>query len=171
MRSVRPKWNAPTASQRNVEGADASAATRGSRNWSRTRRRQGKTPQLPRVASVGFRDGRSPPRAFLGWESRDCTRTAAVASTFFAKSGGAPSAALFYRRCTAFYDAFLARCAAQPNTRRHSAYKHTYLEAQRCFQDCCAQNKSGYSRIRVTDRKKRREAVTNGQGRQGREDL
>ena len=32
-----------------------------------------KTPQLPRVKRR-FRGGRSPPRAFLGWESRDCTR-------------------------------------------------------------------------------------------------
>ena len=56
----------PRTSQRNVKGADASAATRGVRDW----RQDGgettsKTPQLPRVASVGFRDGRSPPRAFL----------------------------------------------------------------------------------------------------------
>ena len=73
--ACRPKSNAPTASQRNVEGADTSAATRGSRNW----RQDGgettsKTPQLPRVVSVALWGGRSPPRAFLGWESRDCTR-------------------------------------------------------------------------------------------------
>jgi len=32
-RSVRPKLNAPTASQRNVEGADTSPAKRGVRGW------------------------------------------------------------------------------------------------------------------------------------------
>ena len=67
---------------------------------------------------------------------------AVAAASTFCQSGGAPSAALFYRRCTGFYDAFLARRAAQPNTRRHSAYKHTYLKAQRCFQDSCAKNKA-----------------------------
>ena len=75
MRSMRPKSNAPTASQRNVWNIDTSAATRGVRDW----RQDGgettsKTPQLPRGASVALRGGRSPPRAFLGWESRDCTR-------------------------------------------------------------------------------------------------
>ena len=35
-----PKSNAPTASQRNVEGADTSAATRGSPDWSRMGERQ-----------------------------------------------------------------------------------------------------------------------------------
>ena len=75
MELVRPESMRPQTSQRSVLGADTSAATRGVRE----RRQDGgettsKTPQLPRVASVALRGGRSLPRAFLGWESRDCTR-------------------------------------------------------------------------------------------------
>jgi hypothetical protein len=60
------KSRAPQKPRGNVEGADTSPATRGLRRW----RQDGgeatsKTPQLPRVASVVFRDGRSPPRAFF----------------------------------------------------------------------------------------------------------
>jgi hypothetical protein len=50
-----------------------------------------------------FRDGRSPPRAFLlAARVCDCTRMRRRSLRAFAKSGGAPSAALFYRRCSAF---------------------------------------------------------------------
>ena len=119
-----------------------------------------------------FRGGRSPPRAFLGAaQLRDCTRAWRSRFDLFAKSGGAPSAALFYRRCSAFYERFLALRAAQRNTRRHSAYTAQNTDSSARLRSGCAKNKRGYSRIRATDRKKESKAVTNGQGRQGREDL
>ena len=84
---------------------------------------KGKTPQLPRGASVALRGGRSPPeRSCWPRGARLHARMAAVASTFFGKSGGAPSAALFYRRCSAFSNRSFVVRAAQRNTRRHSAY-------------------------------------------------
>ena len=173
MELVRPESMQPQASQRSVLGADTSAATRGARDW-RQDEEETRAKHHSSLASQAspFGGGRSLPRAFLGWESRDCTR---------ARDGGRfdilAKAVLLPQLC---FIAAVARFrtvllwlvrAAQRNTRRHSAYTARRDHSKACFQDCCAQNKSGYLRIRATDRKKRRDAVTNGQGRQGREDL
>ena len=130
-----------------------------------------KTPQLPRDASVGFRDGRSP-RAFLfSRGGRVGTRIHRPLALAIGKRRQ-HSSLLFYRFRVPLSSRFFFAVRAAYRFRCVTVRtKHTYLKAQRRFQDCCAQNKSGYSRIRATDHKKRREAVTNGQGRQGREDL
>ena len=69
-----PKSNAPTASQRNVEGADASAATRGVRDWRQDEEDKGQNtiaPSRRKRRSSGREESLA---SFLGWESRDCTR-------------------------------------------------------------------------------------------------
>ena len=165
MELVRPESMRPQTSQRSVLGADTSAATRGVRE----RRQDGgettsKTPQLPRGASVAFgTEGvllERSCRAFLAIARALAT---AVASSF-AKSGGASSAAPFYRCPYRFSSRFLAVRAAQRNTRRHGAYTAPRDHSSARLRDGCAQNKSGYLRIRATDHKKRSDAVTNGQG-------
>ena len=172
MELVRPESMRPQTSQRSVLGADTSAATRGVRE----RRQDGgettsKTPQLPRDASVGFRDGRSP-RAFLfsrGGRGHAQTQAARFGNW---QAAAAFLPALFYRFRVPLSSRFFWRSGQFIGFAASQCVQSTHnLKAQPSFEDCCAKNKSGYLRIRATAVKERIEAVTNGQGRQGREDL
>ena len=129
------------------------------------------TPQLPRDASLFFRDGRSP-RAFLfsrGGRGHAQTQAARFGNW---QAAAAFLPALFYRFRVPLSSRFFWRSGQHIGFAASQCVQSTHnLKAQPSFEDCCAKNKSGYSRIRATDRKKRSEAVTNGQGRQGREDL
>ena len=80
--------------------------------------------------------------------------------------------ALFYRFRVPLSSRFFQRSGQHIGFAASQCVQSTHnLKAQLRFEDCCAKNKSGYLRIRATAVKERIEAVTNGQGRQGREDL
>ena len=88
------------------------------------------------------------------------------------QAGAALLPALFYRLRGPLSSRFFKRSGQRIGFAASQCVQSTHnLKAQPSFEDCCAQNKSGYLRIRATAVKKRRDAVTNGQGRQGREDL
>ena len=167
------KSRAPQKPRGNVEGADTSPATRGLRRW----RQDGgeatsKTPQLPRVASVVFRDGRSPPRAFFSARVAVGTRRHRPLALAIWQAAAAFLPALFYRLRGPLSSRFFKRSGQRIGFAASQCVQSTHnLKAQPGFEDCCAKNKSGYLRIRATAVKERIEAVTNGQGRQGREDL
>ena len=103
-------------------GADTSAATRGVRDWrqddEKTRAKHHSS--LASQASAFGTGGVS--RAFLGWESRDCTRARGGGRFDILAKAAAEQAALVYRRPCAFSNRSFVVRAAQPNTRRHSPY-------------------------------------------------
>ena len=108
-----PKSNAPTASQRNVEGADASAATRGLRHWRQDEeeKRAKHHSSLASQASCFGAGGVSRERSWAGnpaLHARSRRRSLRILA-----SGGAPSAALFYRRPYRFSRRFFSSsCSA-----------------------------------------------------------
>ena len=82
-----PKSNAPTASQRNVEGADASAATRGVRDWRQDEEDKGQNTIAPSRRKRRSSGRKESPASVPGLGiPRLHARMAAVASTFFAKA-------------------------------------------------------------------------------------
>ena len=130
-----------------------------------------KTPQLPRVASVAF-----------GAEGVLLERSCWPLAIARASQEAGASTILPKRRCSfrssvlspsvrVFEPFFCGSCSAAEYKASQGVQSTHTSKHSVASKDCCAQNKSGYLRIRATDRKKRRDAVTNGQGRQGREDL
>ena len=109
-----PKSNAPTASQRNVEGADASAATRGLRHWRQDEeeKRAKHHSSLASQASCFGAGGVSRERSWAGNPALHA-RSRRRRFDLLASGGGAPSAALFYRRPYRFSRRFFSSsCSA-----------------------------------------------------------
>ena len=109
MELVRPKSMRPQTSQRSVLGADTSAATRGVRDWRQDEEetRAKHYSSLASQASLFGAEGVSRERSWAGNPAIARALATAAASTFW-QSGGAPSAALFYRRCTYFLGRFFS---------------------------------------------------------------
>lgn len=165
------KSRAPQKPRGNVEGADTSPATRGLRRW----RQDGgeatsKTPRsLASQASSFGTEGVLLERFFPRGLAVGTRRQAACAIW---QAGAALLPALFYRLRGPLSSRFFKRSGQRIGFAASQCVQSTHnLKAQPGFEDCCAKNKSGYLRIRATAVKERIEAVTNGQGRQGREDL
>ncbi len=80
-----PKSNAPTGSQRNVEGADASAATRGSGDWRQDEEDKGQNTRAPLAsqASAFGAEGVSRERSWAGNPAIARALATAAASTFW----------------------------------------------------------------------------------------
>ena len=123
--ACRPKSNAPTASQRNVEGADTSAATRGSGDW-RQDEEETRAKHHSSLASQASLSGRkesssSVPVARRGWPwaradtGRSPWQNWQAAAAFFP--------ALFYRSRVPFRAAFFSGPGSISVSLRHSAYK------------------------------------------------
>ena len=132
--ACRPKSNAPTASQRNVEGADTSAAMRGSRNWRQDRRTRAKHhSSLAAQASLFGAEGVSRERSWAGNPAIARALATAVASSF-AKSGGASSAALFIAAVAPFRTVllwFVQRSGEQGDTVRTSTHTSKHSPASK----------------------------------------
>ena len=138
----------------------------------RTRRRKGQSTTAPSRRRRRVSGREESPASVPGPGIPRCTRARdGGASTFWQAAAVLLPQLCFIAVRTAFHDGFLALRAAQWNSTHHSACTARRHHSNACLRSGCAKNKSGYSRIRATDRKKRRDAVTNGQGRQGREDL
>ena len=121
-----PKSNAPTASQRNVEGADASPATRGVRDWGQDEeetRAKHHSPLRSQASCFGVEG--------VLLERSCCTARVAVgtrrhrplALAKISKAAAAFFPALFYRSRVPFRAAFFSGPGSTSVSLRHSACK------------------------------------------------
>ena len=159
------KSRAPQKRRGNVEAARRGAAT----EWAVARERQQQNTTLPRVgrrlsgrkllSSVFFPRGLAVRHAQTGPLVQFGKRAVLLPALFYRLRG--PLSSRFFKRSGQRIGFAASQCVQSTQTSK----------AQPGFEDCCAKNKSGYLRIRATAVKERIEAVTNGQGRQGREDL
>ena len=151
---------------------DASAATRGSRDW----RQDGGRQPAKHHSSLATQASAFGTEGVL---ERSCSRAVAVGTRrhrplalAIGKRRQRSSLLCFIASVCRFRAAFFWRSGQHIGFAASQCVPSTHnLKAQPSFEDCCAKNKSGYLRIRATAVKERIEAVTNGQGRQGREDL